>query len=235
MLRSASTNGTTATERSDERRMAADGNSYTYVEFMDWYSNHADPEYFWLHPFNPGEAGIASDSAGQPVTGSSHRTTEQWLQPLPPTTATATEHSHAPQALATATDHGQPPAIQVRLCPSNVVAVRQAEAARGPPRSLHNLARNALNAIANNHTYATVNLDDWFPWEPYIAAHAQSTEIIGPGITGAFGTFIPGTTDVNRGGMPRLDFLFYRTDGTVCRVHPGTKRKGDAKLIFESS
>ena len=106
MLRSASTNGTTATERSDERRMAADGNSYTNVEFMDWYSNYADPEYFWLHPFNPGEAGIASDSAGQPVTGSSHRTTEQWLQPVPPTTATATEHSHAPQASATAAEHG---------------------------------------------------------------------------------------------------------------------------------
>ena len=40
-------------------------------------------------------AASATNSAGQPVTGSSHRTTEP-----------AIEHSHAPQASATAAEHG---------------------------------------------------------------------------------------------------------------------------------
>ena len=97
---------------------------------------------------------------------------------------------------------------------------------------MHRLARDALNVINNRSTREAVNLDGRFPWVQYVAAHRQSAAIIGPGITHAEAVFCPDTNDANRGGAPRLDFCFYRTDGIVCRVHPGKRRKDDAKLIF---
>ena len=114
--------------------------------------------------------------------------------------------------------------------PEDVIAIQQAEAARGPPRSLHRLARDALNENNNRPDRSTVNLDDCFPWVQYVAAHAQSAKIIGPGITHAQAVFFPGTNDRNRGGAPRLDFCFYHTDGTGIRVHPGRRPKDDAQL-----
>ena len=100
---------------------------------------------------------------------------------------------------------------------------------------MHTLAREALNAISNRPTRTAVNLDTCFPWLAYVAAHTQSAEIIGPGIALAQAEWFGGTNDANRGGAPRLDFCFYRTDGTVCRVHPGHRRKNDAKLAFGQS
>ena len=127
---------------------------------------------------------------------------------------------------------GQTTAV-VRLHASDLIGVRLQEANRGPPRSLHNLARQALNAISQSSTYAEVDLDDWFEWIPYVAAHPESQRIVGPGITQAVARFREDTTDANRGGAPRLDFCFIRVDGTVCRVHPGRRRSEDAQLIFE--
>ena len=126
-------------------------------------------------------------------------------------------------------DAAQLPAV---LLPQHVIAIQQEEAARGPPRSLHRLARDALNAISNSANRSPVNLDGVFPWMQYVAAHPQSADIIGTGITRAHAVFLPGTNDPNRGGAPRLDFCFYRTDGTFCRVHPGRRRKEDAQLQF---
>ena len=123
--------------------------------------------------------------------------------------------------------------LDVRLDSAMVVEIRQEEAARGPPRSLQKLARDALNAVSQYPTYESQNLDDVFDWVPYVAAHDLSQQIIGPGITHAMAHFVRGTSDHNRGGAPRLDFFFYRTDQTVCRVHPGRKRKDDAQLIFQ--
>jgi hypothetical protein len=123
-------------------------------------------------------------------------------------------------------------AVTARLMPEHVIAIQQEEAARGPPRSLHKLARDAFDTISNGPTWTTVNLDGWFPWVQYVAAHTQSAAIIGPGITHAHAVFLPGTNDPNRGGAPRLDFCFTRTDGTVCLVHPGKRTKEDARLTF---
>ena len=122
---------------------------------------------------------------------------------------------------------------QARLDPATVVGIRQQEAARGRPRSLHRITRNALNQINQNPNYDSRNLDEVFDWVPYVAAHVHSDQIIGPGITHAMAHFVEGTRDCNRGGAPRLDFFFYRTDQTVCRVHPGRRPKDDAELIFE--
>ena len=45
-----------------------------------------------------------------------------------------------------------------RLLPQDVIGVQQAEAARGPPRSLHGLARDALHAMCNRPTRDAVIL-----------------------------------------------------------------------------
>ena len=123
------------------------------------------------------------------------------------------------------------------IMPYHVLTIRQREAERRPPRRLHKLARDALNCISNMHAHlhpvTTVDLDNWFPWVQYVAAHRQNFAIIGPGILHGCAEFLSDTNDPNRGGAPRLDFWFYRTDGTVCRVHPGNKPKQDAALLFE--
>ena len=138
-----------------------------------------------------------------------------------PTDSDATEH---------ATEHvGEQP---LRLMPEDVRAIQRAERDRGPPRSLHQLARNALNDIEDRDPPIDVSLDNEFPWREYIAAHDESTLIIGTGIVEARAVFFKDQRDPNRGGAPRLDFCFVRTDGTVCRVHPGDKRRNDAKLRF---
>ena len=79
------------------------------------------------------------------------------------------------------------------------------------------------------------NLEHWFPWRSYVACHENAHDIIGSGITLAVAEFIDGTKDANRGGQSRLDFVLYRADGTYCRHHPGSTKRGDAKPIFLSS
>ena len=195
-------------------REALDGCRYSQAEFQQHYGDG-----LWERCWDA--RAHTSDAPQFPVAAS--------VPPCPTDGVTVREAeaaaSDAPQVTVAAT---------VRLCAASVIAVRAAEAARGPPRSLHGLARDALNSISKKSDYDSVNLDGYFPWPQYVAAHAQSTEIIGPGITHASAVFVTGTRDHNRGGCPRLDFFFYRTDGTVCRVHPGYKPKGDAKLIFEN-
>ena len=127
-------------------------------------------------------------------------------------------------------DAAQLPAV---LLPQHVIAIQQEEASREPPRSLHRLARDALNAISKSPTRSIVNLNGQFPWVQYVCAHPQSATIIGPGITHAQAVFVPNTNDDNRGGAQRLNFCFYRTDSTVCLVHPGNKHSQDAQLRIE--
>ena len=129
-----------------------------------------------------------------------------------------------------ATEHvGEQP---LRLMPEEVRAIQRAERDRGLPRSLQQLARNALNDIEDRDPRIDVSLDNEFPWREYIVAHNESAAIIGTGIVQARAVFFKDQKDPNRGGASRLDFCFVRSDDTVCRVHPGIKRSGDAKLRF---
>ena len=89
------------------------------------------------------------------------------------------------------------------------------------------------NISEQKRDYKDEILDDWFEdWKPYVAAHRHSKEIVGEGITHAKACFFEDAKgDDNRGGAPRLDFVFVREDGSYCRVHPGNQRRQDAKLI----
>ena len=204
---------------------------------------------------------VARSSSPAPVASSSSRSRAA-ISPQAPATehafqAPATEHAfHAPLAtmlenpshveirrLPTVdlppVDVTQPVVAPVhveqplRLMPEDVLAIQHAERDRGPPRSLHQLARNALNHIEDRDPRIDVSLDNEFPWREYIVAHNESDTIIGTGIVQARAVFFKDQKDRNRGGASRLDFCFVRSDDTVCRVHPGFKRIGDAKLRFE--
>ena len=115
-----------------------------------------------------------------------------------------------------------------------LIRIRQEEAALGPPRSLHKMARKALDEIAQRPSYDSVDLQGVFPWKQYVAQHALSEKIVGTGIIRACAEFDEKKVDHNRGGAPRLEFCFYRSDSTCCRLHPGRTRKHDAAPRYTS-
>ena len=225
-----------------ETRVARNGQRYTQAEFTQFYND----DWQWdqavdtslvipdAPPSNATQLAVPQGTAVWPL----HDELAAAIV-APPGNATQLA-VHAPQlavpmpAVLQAAGAGGALQPLARLSPDNVAEVRRAEAMRGRPRPLHALARDALNTIAQDLTYTTVNLDDFFPWVPYVAAHRRSDQIIGPGITGAFANFFPAQRDANRGGAPRLDFCFHRLDGTVCRVHPGNKPKHDAALVIQA-
>ena len=202
-----------------ERRIAENGRPYTKEQFMHYYKSAG--EFRWTE----------AEARGPPTDGSAAQPpvedviTNQQEDAMGSTEGSPADWGAAIPAI---------PEVPAVLLPQHVVAIQNAEAARGPPRSLHKLARDALDAISESPTRSAVNLDGVFPWIQYVAAHSQSAEIIGPGITHAEAVFMSSTNDANRGGAPRLDFCFYRTDGTVCRVHSGRRPKADAQLRIES-
>ena len=149
----------------------------------------------------------------------------------------ATEHSPPDNIITEPQESSPSTASPPVLIVADIAMKRNAEKRHRPVRSLHKLARAALNAITEAGPSSSINknLDDWFPWMAYIACHESATDIIGPGVTHAIAEFVEDTRDPNQFGQPRLDFLIYRIDGTRCRVHPGTKKANDAKPLLSSS
>ena len=226
-------------------RVALDDEPYTYASFCAWYGN-AEAERIWQE---------------SPVSEEGCNAAPAHMAP------TATEHGNPPhtQIAPAATEHGNSASIElgetarymlpaaasapalVRLTLADAEELRRRRCRFATysqmPRSLHKLAREALNSISQatkdvEHTeeldawLRTQDLETWFPWRAYIACHPRASEIIGSGVTHATAEFINGTTDPNRDGQRRLDFIVRRSDGTLCRLHPGGRRSGDAKLIF---
>ena len=223
-------------------RVALDDEPYTYASFCAWYGNAAAERIWQESPESEEGCNAAFRARMEP---------------------TATEHGNPPhtQIAPAATEHGNTARTElvesaasapslVRLTLADAEELRRREKAITPKRSLHKLAREALNSISQaatnvEHTITedmvsedrvllvrTEDLETWFPWRAYIACHPRSSEIIGSGVTHATAEFINGTQDPNRAGQRRLDFIVRRSDGTLCRLHPGGRRSGDAKLIF---
>ena len=149
----------------------------------------------------------------------------------------ATEHSPPDNIITEPQESSPSTASPPVLTVADIAMKRNAEKRHRPGRSLHKLARAALNAITEAGPSSSINknLDDWFPWMAYIACHESATDIIGPGVTHAIAEFVEDTRDPNQFGQPRLDFIIYRIDGTRCRVHPGTKKANDAQPLLSSS
>ena len=237
-------------------RVALDDEPYTYASFCAWYGNAA-AERIWQESPESEEGCTAARARMEPTA------TEHGNPPHTQIAPAATEHGNPPhtQIAPAATEHGNTARTElvesaasapslVRLTLADAEELRRREKAITPKRSLHKLAREALNSISQaatnvEHTITedmvsedrillvrTEDLETWFPWRAYIACHPRSSDIIGSGVTHATAEFINGTQDPNRAGQRRLDFIVRRSDGTLCRFHPGGRRSGDAKLIF---
>ena len=225
-----------------ERRMARNGFMYTRSQFVEWYE---DSEYEW------DRAGIARPAVNDvpqlvdmhtDAAAPSINDAPEVVDVHTDTVATSTNdvlqlvdvHTDAAASSVDDVNDADTAGATPLLLLEHVVAIQNEEARLfRPPRSLHQLARDALRLIADSPTRDTVdNLGDYFPWRQYVAAHKDSATIIGPGITNAKAVFEQGRHDANRGGAARLDFWFYRSDDSVIRVHPGNKPKNDAKFLL---
>ena len=222
-------------------RVALDDEPYTYASFCAWYGN-AEAERIWQ------ESPVSEEGCNAAPAHMAPTATEHGNPPHTQIAPAATEHGNSASIELGETERYMLPAAAsapalVRLTLADAEELRRLEKAIIPKRSLHKLAREALNSISQatkdvEHTeeldawLRTQDLETWFPWRAYIACHPRASEIIGSGVTHATAEFINGTTDPNRDGQRRLDFIVRRSDGTLCRLHPGGRRSGDAKLIF---
>ena len=204
-------------------------------------TEHNDSELHCLGIPAPCASDGAQPAAANPATIPEHtnvHATEQIDNAMP----SPSTHAVGMQATGSTTQPAATEHSYSELRPSQAVflslpyfrTLRAAEAAHRPIRSLHKLARDALNAItkAGVDSSDSKDLDRWFPWKEYIACHANASDIIGEGVSHAVAEFIASTRDGNRGGQPRLDFVVYRSDGTYCRLHPGSKQSLDAEPVF---
>lgn len=230
-----------------DTRVADDGEAYTYDDFLAWYGTRVDRKWQNATPVSDAAQHVnviatqhniipprnsATTIAAPLHAAAQYGNVDATAHDLLPPRSSATANANA-QAAATEHSHTLQPTL-VPLSLADAEMMRNAEAARTPLRSLHRLARDALNAITSAGVNSTIdkNLDCWFPWKEYIACHGSASDIIGEGVTHAVAEFIEGTCDANQGGQQRLDFVVYRLDGTHCRLHPGTKKTNDAKPIF---
>ena len=215
-------------------RVALDDEPYTYASFCAWYGNAA-AERIWQE--SPESEEHAARARMEPTA------TEHGNPPHTQIAPAATEHGNTARTQLAYLLHKDARTVEsaasapslVRLTLADAEELRRREKAITPKRSLHKLAREALNSIsqaATNVEHTEADLETWFPWRAYIACHPRSSEIIGSGVTHATAEFINGTEDPNRAGQRRLDFIVRRSDGTQVRLHPGGRRSGDAKLIF---
>ena len=193
-----------------EMRVASDGVSYSYDDFVQHYG-----------------VNLGAGKCNMAAACTESRTFSD-----------ATEHAQRTIAIAetipAATELRRPEAIAETIClrQQDAAALRAAEQARKPRRSLHDLARNTLNRFADALALHEASLDAEFPWQSYVACHNMASEIIGAGITRAVCVSFREERDHNQGHAPRTDFVFHRADGTCCCLHPGTKKRNDAKPLF---
>jgi hypothetical protein len=211
-----------------EKRIADDGQAF--------YDNTA-----WTHTATEHDASehdatttaTEHDATTTATRNGSTTATEHWLNDSTPLGTSEEPPQHNTQTLSLPDEEASPLVI---LDIQDIDSLLRAEAGRTPKRNLHKLARGALQTgIVLQPNYTRISLSTLFDWRPYVACHNEAQMIIGSGIVYASLEGIQGTSDPNRGGDPRVDFVFYRTDTTTCRVHPGTAKSNDAKLIISRS
>jgi hypothetical protein len=223
------------------RRVAKDGNSYTETEFAKWYGPWAKQQ--WNQASASHEETVDSQTPPTALVAASLHVEQ----------GGATEHSEPPnhakhtQAPNTAPEHGDPNRADPNPAPerddtrSNAQIIWSMQEAldfragfHGQQAAFHKEARDALNNLTQSAELGAAehSLDGYFRWKEYVALSRYYETIIDTGIIAAKAERLQDTSDSNRGGQNRTDFVFYRYDNTWCRVHPGTKTKNDAQLRF---
>ena len=105
---------------------------------------------------------------------------------------------------------------------------------------LHAQARSFLNeknrffadSPADHVRYLPIDADEWPTRREYIATHKDAARLLGSnGVVAIRIEEIEGTSDANRSGSPRVDFVVYNKDGFCYRLHPGNRPSNDAQVI----
>ena len=73
----------------------------------------------------------------------------------------------------------------------------------------------------------------WQNWKEYVAFHKDGAELVGPGIVAVTDQLIEGTSDPNRFGVPRFDFVLHHRGGGYVWIHPGTKARQRFHRVIE--
>ena len=205
-----------------EKRIAANGTSYTEQEFAKWYG----PQYreWWMR-------------AGEDQAGASEH-----VQPGEDQ-AGATEHgqSLADQPDTISSDRAGEEGHALALVPIMLLGMHEVQAivasalTEGLTRTkLHDEARLALEFVtAKIRDESTTEVDAsacWVHWPAYVCMHEEHQTMIGPGIVRVTAQSIQGTKDANRQGRPRVDLVLNQLGGSYVRVHPGRHMINDAAL-----
>ena len=77
---------------------------------------------------------------------------------------------------------------------------------------------NATKRIHENGVGEVKVLGHWEHWRECVCMHYYHADIIGEGIVNVVAQAVRGTKDHNCEGRPRVDFVFFRRDGSYVRV-----------------
>ena len=220
----------------EERRIARDGKPYTYAEFVAFYGDSAvsmwdEAENIIPDPPPPkadGAASSAGDSTGPAATPPEPQTGAATQRRL---YTTATRRSDGDGGGGAGAGAASAEALTL-LTPRTAQNIRD----RSPiPTRAKKDMRAFLDRVAGSHgarpTQLVHDIPDDVPWQHYVATHRDWRRIIGSGIVSAQLEFLAHTTDPNRDGQLRLDYVFVNAEGLRCQLHPGNKAK-DAQPRF---
>ena len=178
--------------------------------------------HFRWGPYSAGQSGAANSGAIEPAEATPARTRD----------------AEAPQEASNASDASvAEPSAEVLLGIAELQRLQQGGVGKG---RLHKEARSLLNEKSRffavspeNHVRSLpIHADNWPRWKEYIAGHKDAARLVGSnGIVKISIEEIEGTSDPNRRGSPRVDFVVYNADGNCFRLHPGNKPSSDAQLI----
>ena len=232
-----STSGATEHVQPPLRRVAENAYSYTEAEFKRYYgSGYRDK---WDQAFETVDSQTPATAPAAPSAPVQQGGAPDHSEPR--------NHVEPAQTPNAAQEHGDPnradpnPAPELADTRGDAQIIYSMQDARnfragwrGQQATFHKEARDALNRLTESAQLGAAehSLDDYFRWREYVALHEEYESIIDAGIILARAERVQETSDSNRGGQNRTDFVFYRNDNTWCRVHPGKRTKNDAQLRF---
>ena len=219
-----------ASQEEEERRIAVDGQAYTFDEFLAHYGVKKGKSKWNKAETNGNQPSRAPST--QSTASAAVNTLQTETPPPPPPMG---------QSASTPVTVPPPPPLQVGTAPAavNTLLTRETAAEMRARTNIAGTCKKDMRALldevsANQPTNPTQLIHEIpadVPWRHYIARQTEWQRIIGNGIIRAHLEFLPEIRDPNRGGQLRLDFVFVNVDGTRCQLHPGGKGK-DAKPIF---
>ena len=187
-----------ASSNSVEKRCALDGTRHTYREFEEYYGKDLGRD-MWRRcgVTNDDEVNVLDQDVMQKEEGTG-----------------AAEHSSEDDD-----EVWLPSILKVDQVDEVLSSARTSNLSS---TTVHNEARsvlvNATKRIHENGVDEVQVLGDWEHWKEYVCMHYYHADIIGEGIVNVVAQAVRGTKDHNREGRPRVDFVFFRRDGSYVRV-----------------